>query len=107
MNIDFLRTGGIAGVRLSLALDTHDLPEEDAGRIRRLVEASGFFDLDPHEARTAPAPDRFEYRLAIRSEVWGTRELLLSESSIPDEVRPLLEHLTELAMSRRGAGGDS
>lgn len=107
MNIFFLRTGGFANVRLSLALDTQDLPEEDAGRLRRLVEASGFFDLDAHEVRAAPAPDRFEYRLAIRSQVWGEHELLLAESAIPDELRPLLEHLTALAMSRRSAGGDS
>lgn len=107
MNIYFLRTGGIVGLRLSLALDTHELPEEAAGRLRRLVEASGFFDLDPHEARTTPAPDRFEYRLAIRSEVWGERELLLSESWIPDEIRPLVEHLTELAMSKHSPGGES
>jgi hypothetical protein len=107
MRIYFLRTGGIAGVRLSLALDTQDLPEEDAGRIRRLVEASGFFDLDPHEARATPAPDRFEYRLAIRSQVWGERELLLPESAIPDEVRPLLEHLTALAIGTRSADGDA
>jgi hypothetical protein len=105
MNIYFLRTGGFAGIRLSLALDTQELPEEDAGRIRRLVEASGFFDLDPHEVRATPAPDRFEYRLAIRSQVWGERELVLAESAVPDEIRPLLEHLTALAMSPRGSGG--
>ena len=93
-------------MRLSLALDTQDLSEEEAGRIRRLVEASGFFDLDAHEVRAAPAPDRFEYRLAIRSEVWGERELILAESAIPDEIRPLLDHLTALAMSRRSSGAD-
>jgi hypothetical protein len=103
MKIYFLRTGGFAGIRLSLAIDTQDIPEEDAGRLRRLVEASGFFDLDAHEVRATPAPDRFEYRLAIRSQVWGARELLLAESAIPDEIRPLLEHLTALAMSRRSS----
>ena len=107
MNIYFLRTGGLAGLRLSLALDTQDLPEEEAGRIRRLVEASGFFDLDPNEVRAAPAPDRFEYRVAVRSDVWGERELILAESAIPDEIRPLLEHLTALAMSRRSSSRDS
>lgn len=105
MNIYFLRTGGLAGVRLSLALDTDDLPEEEAGRIRRLVEASGFFELDAHEVRASPAPDRFEYRLAIRSQVWGERELMLAESAVPDEIRPLLDHLTALAMSRRASSG--
>jgi hypothetical protein len=94
-------------MRLALALDTDELPEEDAGRIRRLVEASGFFDLDAHEVRASPAPDRFEYRLAVRSQVWGERELLLAESALPDEIRPLLEHLTALALSRRSPDGGS
>ena len=106
MKVYFLRTGGFAGTRLSLALNTDELGEEEAGQIRRLVEASGFFELDAHEVRASPAPDRFEYRLAIRSQVWGEREMLLPESTLPDELRPLVEHLTALAMrgpdSRRG-----
>lgn len=106
MKIYFLRTGGFAGVRLSLALDTQNLSEEEAGRLRRLVEASGFFDLDANEVRASPAPDRFEYRLAVHSEIWGERELILAESAIPDEIRPLLDHLTALAMARRSSGGE-
>lgn len=106
MKIYFLRTGGVAGIRLSLAVDTDDLPEEEAGRIRRLVEASGFAELDTHEVRTAPAADRFEYRLAIRSQVLGDREFLIAESAVPDELRPLLQHLTEMALHRRGPDED-
>ena len=37
--------------------------------------------------------DRFQYDLAIEDES-GRRELTVSESEIPDELRPLIDRLT-------------
>ncbi|HEY5984666.1 MAG TPA: protealysin inhibitor emfourin [Anaerolineales bacterium] len=99
MNIEFVRSGGFAGLKLSLTVQTEDLSSEEASRLRRLVEEAGFFDLEP-ATKATPAPDRFEYHLAIESQVWGRHTVELPETAVPDEMRPLLEHLTKMAMSR-------
>jgi hypothetical protein len=105
MKIDFVRSGGVAGVRLALTLDTESLPVDEAFHIAKLVEGAGFFELVQGFSGAAPAPDRFEYRLTIESQIWGRNAVVLAESAVPVEMRPLLDHLTALAM--RGARLDN
>jgi hypothetical protein len=100
MKLDFVRSGGFAGLRLALAIDTDSLPAEAASRILQLVEAAGFFELDQGAVDRSAAPDRFEYRLTIESAIWGKHAIVLAESAVPDEARPLLDHLTSLALRR-------
>ncbi len=103
MRIEFERSGGFAGLRLSLTVQTEELSSEEASRLRGLLVEAGFFDLEP-PAKPAPAPDRFEYHLAIESQVWGKHTVELPETAVPDEMRPLLEHLTKMAMRRPPEG---
>jgi hypothetical protein len=103
VKIDFVRSGGFGGLRLSLTLDTEGLPVEEASRIRQLVDSAGFFDLDQVPREAATERDRFEYRVAIESQVWGSHAVLLPESRIPDDMRPLLDYLTGAAMRRTGS----
>jgi len=102
MKIDFVRSGGFAGLRLAVAVDTDMLPAEDASRILQLVEAAGFFDQKPGPDQFSEI-DRFEYRLRIESQALGTRAATLSESAVPDQLRPLLDFLTGLALKRGGS----
>ena len=100
MKIDFVRTGGAAGVQLKLALDTHDMSEEAASRLRQLVQAADFFEMESDARTQATQPDRFEYHLTIDSQVWGRNEVVLPEAAVPDDARPLLDYLTSLALHR-------
>jgi len=100
VKIDFVRSGGFAGLRLALSVDTESLPTEDASRIAQLVEAAGFFELEQTTLEKSGAPDRFEYRLTIESQIWGRHAVVLPESAVPEEMRPLLDHLTALATGR-------
>ncbi|MGE5072070.1 MAG: protealysin inhibitor emfourin, partial [Anaerolineae bacterium] len=45
MHIDFTRTGGFAGIRLSTSVDTSELPPEQAHELDHLVEDAAFFEL--------------------------------------------------------------
>ena len=103
MKIKFARSGGFGGLRLSSTLDTEALPVEEASRIRQLVESSGFFELDVSPKEASSVRDRFEYRVAIESQVWGSHAVVLPESMIPDDMRPLLDYLTGEAMRRTGS----
>jgi hypothetical protein len=95
MKITFVRSGGFAGLRLALDVDTADLPAHEAAQLLQLIdEARG----DLHDAPNSPsAPDRFEYRLAFDMEHGEREALTLCEPDVPDSVRPLIEQLTYMA----------
>jgi hypothetical protein len=108
MNIDFLRTGGFAGLRLSLAVNTDDLPEEEASRLNELLESASLAGRPAPVSENTPARDRFEYRLTIARGARQQASFVWPENDVPVEVWPLLEYLTELAtrQSRPGQAGD-
>jgi len=105
MKIDFVRSGGLAGVRLAVSVVTESLPVEDASRLAQLVDGSGFFEMEQASTESSPARDRYEYRLTIESQIWGRHALVLPESAVPEELRPLLDHLTGMARHREGPEG--
>jgi hypothetical protein len=88
-------------LRLTTSVDTETVGVQQASVLERLVNDAGFFDL-PERPPSGPAsPDRFEYRVQIRSLMLGTHSIVVGEAAVPDRLRPLLDHLTALAM--RGA----
>ena len=95
MKIRFVRSGGFAGLRLTLDLDTAELPASDAARLTELVEvARGTLTNAPHSRRGA---DQFEYELTIELHQWGHETLVLRDQDVPEPVRPLIDQLTALA----------
>ncbi|TAJ99267.1 MAG: hypothetical protein EPO39_16910 [Candidatus Manganitrophaceae bacterium] len=93
MKIDFTRSGGFAGMRSAVAIDTENLPSTESERLHRLVEEAGFFDLPAALKSTAPGGDRFQYRVKVEE---GTRrkEIVADEAAVPERLRPLLDYLT-------------
>ena len=102
MKIDFGRTGGLAGLRLSVAFDTNSLTSEQAAEIEKLVVSSRFYELPPGTKQEASTPDRFEYRVRISSPARGAHAIVVGETTVPDGLRPLLDYLTALAMRGHG-----
>lgn len=99
MKLSFVRSGGFAGVRLALDLDTAELPADEAARLLQLIEqVRGDLRDAP---RSRPAPDRIQYQLTFN---WkpGEREAhTLCEPDVPERARPLIEQLTAMARRRR------
>ncbi len=98
MKIEFVRSGGFAAIRLTASIDSGKLPAGEASRIEALVENSGFFDLPAEIRPSAPAPDRFEYRITV-STAQRTHSVLISEAAIPERIGPLIDYLTTAAKS--------
>jgi len=98
MHIEFVRSGGFTGIRLSASIDTQQLLAEQASTLEKLIEESGFFDLPAQIKPTTPGPDRFEYQVVVSSN-GQTHSVNVSESVAPERVRPLLDFLTTIAMS--------
>ena len=100
MKVEFVRTGGVAGIRLTAALDTEMLPPEEADRLRRLIAAASFFDQPTSRRSSIREADRFQYRVRVED---GDRikTVEMDESSVPEAFRPLLDYLIDSARSRQ------
>ena len=65
MRITLKRSGGFGGILTTASLDIETLPEKKVAAVRRLIDASGFFDLPKMVRGKAPQPDRFQFDLTI------------------------------------------
>ena len=91
MRIEFERSGGFAGMQLATSVDTSDLAPRDAELLEDAVEAAAFFKLPRRLVSAAPGADRFQYDLVVEE----------GEATIPDTLRPLIEHMSVLARTGR------
>jgi hypothetical protein len=94
MRVSVVRGGGFAGIRRHLGtIDSATLSEQEARRLRELVERSEFFDLPAVlPAATEESRDRFSYTVNVRN---GQREHTVhaTEGSV---VQPLVDYVREL-----------
>ena len=100
MKVEFLRTGGVAGIRLTATLDTEMLPPGEAERLRHIIAAASFFDLPTSRQPPIQEADRFQYRVTVED---GDRikKVEMNESSVPEACRPLLDYLIDSARTAR------
>ena len=96
MHIEFLRSGGFAGISLTAKLDLQNLSTDESAILEKQINESNFFDLQELIKSAAPMPDGFEYQLTISS-LERTHTVTVSESLITAQLRPLIDHLTDLA----------
>ena len=100
MKITFLRTGGFAGLRLALELDTNAMNDGEASELTELVQGCRFYHLPARIGSAAAGRDRFQYRLRVATSAAREHEILVDEDSTPVELMPLLTHLTDLALKQ-------
>ncbi len=96
MKIEFVRSGGFAGIRLARMLDTADLPTDEAQKLENLVESARFFELPEMAEPSRVIPDSIQYRITVTSRE-QTRAISITETTMPAQLRPLLDYLTSLA----------
>ncbi|MGH7548131.1 MAG: protealysin inhibitor emfourin [Gemmatimonadales bacterium] len=101
MNISFERSGGVAGMRVTAAINSDTLPDAEASELKQLVDRAGFFDL-PASSGPSGGADQFVYRVTIETE--GRRHTVeTTDAAAPPALQPLLAWLHQAARrSRRG-----
>jgi len=93
LRIELTRSGGIAGLSTTLGeLDTAELPEPEAREIEELVSRADVPSLAEASPMRGEGADRFQYELTIE-DAGGRHELAMSEDSVPDDLRPLIDRL--------------
>ena len=103
MRVHFKRSGGFAGMPLSVTVDVDALPAADSRHLRELIDATNFFSLPARLTAPVPGGDRFQYSVAIETPE-GQHTVEIHEAAVPPAVRPLLEWLQSAARARREAG---
>ncbi len=96
MHIEFVRRGGFAGISLTARVDSEKLAADEAKALEQKVNDASFFDLPEQIKPASPGADMFEYSVTISSPP-RTHTVVVSETVVPEKMRPLLDHLTNLA----------
>ena len=100
MRIEFVRTGGFAGMRMASTVNTDSLSPDEARALRESVDAAHFFDLPSTLTSPTPGADRFQYKITVEAE--GRRHTVeLGEAAVPENLQPLIQRLTALARAAR------
>jgi hypothetical protein len=99
MRVHVTRRGGLAGVVLQAALDTAQLSAVDAARAETALRNLPWDRL----AAEPTGADRFHYEV-VTAEGGHERHAELSETEIPDALRPLLALLPDHGQIRRASG---
>ena len=100
MKVEFWRTGGVAGTRLTVTLDTEQLPQAEADRLSRLLAAAAFFDQPKSLKSGTPGADRFQYRVTVK-EGDRIKKVEIDESCIPRTFQPLIDYLLNSCRARQ------
>ena len=86
--IYFERSGGFMGRKVSLNLDMDELPDDEAELLRELLEEADFFEL-PDDLTSSDIPDAFTYLINVKLKE-KQHSVRVSDTTIPDDLRPLL-----------------
>jgi hypothetical protein len=87
VRISVERSGGVAGLTLAASVEADALPAPLADTAARL-------DWGALSAPTAPGrPDAFSYRFDVEHPGGERSQVVLGDSAVPEEVRPLLDEL--------------
>lgn len=97
--INYERTGGFMGRKVSMTIDLDDLPEEQAELLDDLLDEADFFEL-PADLTNPTMPDSFTYNITISSEE-RQHSVRVSDATAPEDLRPLLEELSRQARMQR------
>ncbi len=98
MKIEFVRTGGFAGLRFARTFDTGALPAPQAQKVVQLVQGANFFEMPDPATPEKAVPDSYEYRISVSSST-QTRAVVVSETTMPQQLRPLVDYLVSLIKS--------
>jgi hypothetical protein len=97
--IFFERSGGFMGRKVTATLDLNELPNEQAEALEEMLDEADFFEL-PADLTRPPMPDAFTYTITVSSEA-RQHSVRVTDTTAPDDLRPLLEELNKQARMQR------
>ena len=96
--IEFERTGGFMGRKVSLSLNLDELPADQVQTLKLLLDKADFFNLRDTPTKP-PVPDSFIYTITVTT-AKRTHTVRMSEQAVPEQLRPLITDLSARARAR-------
>jgi len=95
MRIYFERSGGLLGSKLKTAVDTTQLPAEEAEEWERVLTEDQFLELPPVVEPTMRV-DEFSYKMTVITSEWQ-HTARFTDVNTPEEMQPVIRQLTIMA----------
>lgn len=99
IHIWFERSGGFAGMSVSVEIKSDTLSPDEAKELSKLINRCNFFEFKQDSISTG-MPDQYLYRITIEKE-GEKKELEFNETAIPQEFRPLIDYLMKKTSRRK------
>jgi hypothetical protein len=97
MHIKFSCIGGFANLDLNLKIDTDELPKEKYEELQNLMKQADLPNASQSKMVKTQGFDSFSYQLDIADEK-KKQSFSFTDTTAPEEVRPLLDYLRNLAI---------
>ena len=92
--IQFKRTGGSMDREMAMDFDLSSMPGSVSQRLQNILAGSNFFDVPVvNDLRTGPDEYRYDITVVAGNSIHTVH---VSDTSMPESLRPLVEELTEL-----------
>ncbi|MEW5553314.1 protealysin inhibitor emfourin [Peribacillus frigoritolerans] len=97
MHIKFSCIGGFANLDLNFGIDTDELPKEKYEELQNLMKQADLYNAAQSKMVKTQGFDSFSYKLDIADEK-KKQSFSFTDTTAPEEVRPLLDYLRNLAI---------
>jgi hypothetical protein len=99
MIISFETSGGLAGTRGSIVLDTSSMSDDEGKQIRDLVKNSNFFDFASESTPPKPgSADYINYKITVKIDE-KEHTIRTNDVSMPSQLEPLIDFLYQKLIS--------
>lgn len=88
----------------SYTFNLDDLPDEEAGKLKALIDQIDFTTLPENPEMSKNIPDQFTYTITVESQEW-THTIKTGDATAPQEIQPLIETLNSLSRNQRKSNG--
>jgi hypothetical protein len=93
MKIYLERSGGFAGILITVSVDTSLVPSEQAGQIQEMVEDANFFNLSSlPQPKSGPA-DYFTYKITVEADAGTKHTVECTDIAMQPSIKPLIDFL--------------
>lgn len=90
------RSGGFAGITITVEVDSESLSAKEAKELKELVEKA----LPPDQPKKTTMPDQFEYEFVVKDGD-KSRKYLVNDETLTDDMRALSKWLIAAAQKQK------
>lgn len=101
MRVFFERSGGFAGLKMSVEIDTDTLSDDEANLLRQQVSQADIDNLPKPGSIPSHGADRFQYVVKVETDDGKVHSATARDGAIPAALQPLLDFLQKKARQKQ------